>query len=343
MMVAVMANLAMGGRVKRNLTGIGPQAWEHPADKAALAMLKKLPGVAELIRWFVGATTERSVRLLHLASAVRVSERQFPGLNGLFTQACIRLDVPRRPELFVAQSPFLNGGVYGAKEPFVVIQSALVQALDDEEMIGVLGHELGHCCSGHALYKTLLWLLTSVSLSAIPIGGLMVRGMEIALREWDRKSELSADRAGLLASQNPEAYNTILMKLAGGTDTSQMQIGEFLQQAGDYHARADLLDGVHKFLNLLRQTHPFPVLRLSELKVWVDSGAYQRVLGGAYPRRDEGDPPPSEAWKEAEKEYRRSFSDSDDQLAQAASKVLDGIEGAATKVKDKLGDIFKQQ
>ena len=338
-MVAIMADLIAGERVKRNLTGISPRAWEHPADRAALATLKKLPGLAELIRWVVGVTTERSVRLLHLASAVRISERQFPRLNGLFTQACMRLDVSRRPELFVAQSPFLNGGVYGVKEPFVVINSALVQALDDEEMIAVLGHELGHCCSGHALYKTLLWLLTSVSLSAIPLGELALRGVAAALREWDRKSELSADRAGLLASQNPEACNTILMKLAGGTDTSQMQIGEFLQQAGDYEARNDLLDGVHKLLNLLRQTHPFPVLRLSELKVWTDSGAYQRILGGAYPRRTDGDNRPADDLREAGTNYRQSFRDNDDPLGQVATSVLDGLEGAANKVKE----IFKGQ
>ena len=328
--------------MKQTLTGISAQAWEHPADKAALVSLQQVPGLADIIRWFVGVTTEKSVRLLHLAAAVRVSERQFTRLHGLYLEACMRLDVQQVPELFVAQGPFLNGGVYGVDEPFIVVQSALVQAMDDQELVAVLGHELGHCLSGHALYKTLLWLLTSVSLSAIPLAGLVVRGIVLALREWDRKSELSADRAGLLANQDPGACHSLLMKLAGGTDTTQMQVGEFLQQAGEYEARNDLLDSAHKLFNLLQQTHPFPVLRLSEVKTWVDSGAYQRILGGEYARRSEGGEAPGQAWREAGASYRAGMDESEDPLARAAGKVLGQIDGAADKVKGILGDLFKK-
>ena len=69
----------------------------------------------------------------------------------------------------------------------------------------MIGHELGHAMSGHAVYKTLLLRLLSMSglLSAIPMGGLSIRMIIAALMEWSRKSELSADRAGLLATQDP--------------------------------------------------------------------------------------------------------------------------------------------
>ena len=65
---------------KKILTDINPKAWEHPADRAALTALKQIPGVDEIVRKLIGVTTEKSIRLLVLASSVRVSSKQFPKL-----------------------------------------------------------------------------------------------------------------------------------------------------------------------------------------------------------------------------------------------------------------------
>ena len=39
-----------GARARRVLTGIAPRAWEHPADKAALQALRRLPVFDEILR-----------------------------------------------------------------------------------------------------------------------------------------------------------------------------------------------------------------------------------------------------------------------------------------------------
>jgi hypothetical protein len=42
---------------------ISPQAWEHPADKAALNALKQLKGFDQLFKYYISVTNEREEKL----------------------------------------------------------------------------------------------------------------------------------------------------------------------------------------------------------------------------------------------------------------------------------------
>jgi hypothetical protein len=64
-----------------------------------------------------------------------------------------------------------------------------------------------------------------------------------------------------------------------------MNVDEFLLQAEEYRAGGTVVDSVLKLFRLLGRTHPFPVLRLAELKKWTDSGDYDRILEGEYEQR----------------------------------------------------------
>src|SRR3712207_3105247 len=125
--------------------------------------------------------------------------------------------------------------------PFIVITTAAVEKLDDEELRALLGHEIGHVRSGHAVYKTMMTILTrwAASLSWLPVGAIALRAIIAAMFEWWRKAELSADRAGLLAGQDPAASLRLLMKLAGGGDLSQIDAAAFLEQAAEYEGGGD--------------------------------------------------------------------------------------------------------
>src|SRR5438132_13431972 len=79
------------------------------------------------------------------------------------------MDWPERPELFVSQTPFANAGACGMDKPLIVINSGTLKLLDDDERRNVLGHELGHVMSGHALYHTIFVLILNVSLGALPV------------------------------------------------------------------------------------------------------------------------------------------------------------------------------
>lgn len=319
--------IATPARRRVVLTGISSRAWEHPADRGALTALRELRGFDDVLKTFFGMWNERAFRLSYLAAGIRVDHRQYPRVYHRFTEAASTLDWPELPELYVTQSPWLTAEAIGLDRPFIVVSSAAVQQLDDDELRCLLGHELGHVGSGHAVYKTILMILTrwAANLSWLPVGALALRAIIAAMLEWWRKAELSADRAGLLAGQDPAAALRLLMKLAGGGDLSQIDTTAFLEQAAEYDGGGDLRDSFHKIRMTAWSTHPVPVARAAHLRQWVDSGAYGQVLAGEYPRRaDDGDTSVTEEIKAAAESYREAFGRTQDPLVGLLRRLGDG-------------------
>jgi hypothetical protein len=143
--------------------------------------------------------------------------------------------------------------------------------------------------------------------------------------EWWRKAELSADRAGLLAAQDPAASIRLFMKMAGGGDLSQIDTAAFLEQAAEYEGGGDLRDSIHKIGMTAFSGEPVPVARAAELRKWIDAGDYARVLSGDYPRRDDDrDASVTDDVKAAAASYRDSFRDSSDPLVKLARRAAGG-------------------
>lgn len=321
----------------RKLYGIDPTSWEHPADLAAMSALRGVRGLDDVIKFVFGKTSEQSIRLLHIASSVRVTANQFPRVHQMLERTVDVFDWPYRPDVFVTQSPFFNAGVYGVREPFIVLNSSLVQRLDDTELACVIAHEMGHVMSGHAIYKTLLWMLLNVSANFVPMAELVLLPIVAALREWDRKSELTADRAGLLATQSEEPNYTLLMKMAGGDDVTQLNINDFFVQAEEYEQKKGLLDGLFKMLNTVWESHPFPVIRLAELRNWASGGQYQAILDGNYLKRGLHQADPAEELKQGFAFYKSEFDKNDDPLSKTVKNVGDGL----SKLGDDIGEALK--
>ena len=315
------------------LADLSSRAYEHPADRGALTALRSVPGWDGVLRALSGVLRERSLRLLYLASSIRVSSEQYAPIHELLVEGCRVLDLPAIPELYVVRSPEANAMTLGMDAPFIVLTSGLVDLLDYEELRFVVGHELGHVLSGHAVYRTMLLQLLNISarMAWLPIGGLAIRGVVLALEEWQRKSELSSDRAGLLAGQDPAAALGAQVKVAGGGNLEDMNPREFLAQAKEYEAAGDVRDGALKVLNLIgARSHPFAVMRAGALRQWIDDGEYAAILGGTYPRRS-ADPTasPSAEVRNALRSYAKSFGESTDPLMTFLREAGNGAGAAA--------------
>lgn len=333
--------------VRATFPGISSRAWEHPADRTALTALRKLKGFDQILKTLSGLLRERQHRLLYLAGSARVSSRQFADLNTLLDQCVDTLDAPVKPELYITQSPAANAVCIGMDRPFIVISSGLYELMDEDEMRFVIGHELGHAMSGHAVYRTMLMHLTrlAASIGFIPLGGWALRALVAALMEWQRKAELSGDRAGLLCVQDLDTALRVELKLAGGKHLDKMDTQAFLAQAKEYERTGDLRDGVLKLLNLEMQSHPFTVLRAAELNRWVDRGEYGKVLAGAYPRRADDDSARfADDAGAARKTYRDNFDQSEDPLIKGIREglggVVDGVGQAAFDVAENVNRKF---
>nr|QZD57792.1 M48 family metallopeptidase [Glycomyces sp. TRM65418] len=310
------------------LRGISTRAWEHPADRGALVALRELRGFDILLRKMSGMVSERALRLSLMGSAIRVDRHQYARVHDAYLQVAAVLDATDLPELYITRNPDLGGMCIGIDKPVIVVNSGSLDVLDEAELKFLLAHELGHALSGHGLYRTLLMVLLRLTTSVawIPVGVVGLRVITAALYEWSRKSELSADRAGALAVQDPAAAVRVMAKMAGGGDLSDVDTAAFLEQAKEFETGGDLRDSFLKLLLLEQRSHDFAVARAAALKTWIDDGEYREYLAGAYPKReDDKDASITAEARAAAKSYKDLFETSGDPLAKLLRKFREGL------------------
>jgi Zn-dependent protease with chaperone function len=273
------------------LTKLDPSCYIHDLDRQALEALHRIPGIQTVLRKVLRKSVELGFRLYHHANFVRVSERQVPQLHVVYEEAAHAIGVEELPQLYVFQEPRIDAYTWGVERAIIAVSTGTLEQMDQRELLGVLAHELGHWQCHHILYKSAAMLLGGiaggVAVTTLGLGNLALTPLQLALRRWDRASELTADRAALLAVREPQIVLRILMKLAGGSQRiyEQMDFGEFLAQAEEFEEVKDegFVGRIYIYLDNLFRTHPYPIWRARELVRWVHSGAYLKILGGDYP------------------------------------------------------------
>ena len=101
---------------------------------------------------------------------------------------------------------------FGIEYPMILIQSGLIDLLTDDELYAVIAHEITHIKCHHVLYHMLADFLVNASSLLGLVGGFIIP-LNLALLEWSRKAELSADRGALIVTNNKDASIKLLMKL----------------------------------------------------------------------------------------------------------------------------------
>lgn len=332
---ATELDLHQTGRVI--LKDISPHAWEHPTDRAALASLQQIPGFDALLRKFVGMFGEKNIGTVFTAASVRVGPKQYAKIHESLVRVCEVLDTDV-PPLFISQTPLVNAGAVGMDNPFIVLNSSLIEIASPEEVEVVLGHEVGHIMSDHALYRTLLFLLLNMSSRVNPIVGQAALPIMMALLEWSRKAEISCDRAGLLSVQNLEHAQGMHCAMAGGIRgrRDELSVDAFVEQADEYR-NAGGLSAYYRLMATLGRSHDFPVIRVAELRNWVDSGAYDTILRGEYHKI--GDPlSVSDDWKTAGRNFSEKAGQVFEDTDQYVNEALTNFMGAAKKIFDDSAD-----
>ena len=266
------------------LKGLPPTAFQHPLDRQATENLKKIKGFDWLVGKFIEYGFERIDYITHIGGGIRVGPRQMSKHYAMLRECCDVLDVAE-PELYVMQGG-VNAYTAGHNHPFIILETGLLELMEDDEVMAVIGHELGHIKCGHVLYKTMARAIKPLIEMAGTIGAVAGVGIEAGLSAWNRRSELSADRAALLAMQNEQPCVTMLMKIAGGTTRHVVWLDaeQFLNQARAYKEGLDqtMSNRFYRFMANMGTTHPFAVERARTLDDWVGSPEYNNILAGKY-------------------------------------------------------------
>ena len=280
--------------------GISSEAFKHPLDHQAEQALRSLPGFDLIARKFVEFVYERPQLVYLMGNSIEVGPRQYSTIYQIFRECVRDLDISGEPGLFISQNAQVNSYALGQKNPYIVVNTGLLDLLNEAELRTVLAHELGHIKCGHTiLIQMAIWAMNAaeaIGELTFGLGNIVSQGLIYAFFEWRRKAELSADRAALLVMDDLNPVMSSMMKLSGGSHkyAHECSLQEFIQQSEKYQALDDDgLNQVYKFLLYngaqgMMLSHPFPVERLHYLRNWAVSEEYQQIKKGNYQRTADG-------------------------------------------------------
>lgn len=275
--------------------GISPAAFVADTDRIALEALKKVPLLPLVVQKFYEVGIDRWLYCYNMSMSVRCGPNQYKTLYNILRESCDVLDMPE-PELYISSNPFPNAFAGGVERPYITLRSSIVETLTDEELYHLIGHELGHIKANHVLYMSvanvLAPLLEMIGRRTLGLGDVASIGLVLAMYEWYRQAEITADRAGLLVAQSLDTSIDANVALTAGPNRLRHEMSReaFMDQARAYQD-AGTLESIGKVLIFLLMsstyTHPMPVHRTQELERWVLSGAYDRIIHGDYAKMDE--------------------------------------------------------
>ena len=185
---------------------------------------------------------------LAMARAKPVEESEAPRLYEIVRELCTRADLPM-PRLYVIPQDQPNAFATGRspKRSAVAVTRGIMKLLSEDELRGVLAHELAHVRNRDILITSvaatiggaitylgymLLWfggdddesplgLIASLALVILaPIAAMII---QLAI---SRQREYSADATGAEISGNPESLASALLRLEEGAKAIPMQVNQ---------------------------------------------------------------------------------------------------------------------
>lgn len=269
---------------KKILTGLDPDSYEHPFDQKALNALENTPGVDLVGKFITKHMVERVYTVQYTGSHLRVTKDNYPKIYEYLEYACQVLDVKKVPELYIEWGYNINACTVGAENPIIVLNSGLIDLCDDDEIMFVMGHELGHVKSNHMLYHMMAQVINYI-IDAIPFGNIAAAPLQYALYYWDRMSELTADRAGLLCCQKPTSAIKALIKMSGLplNQYEKINVESFIEQAKEFkQLDYEGLNKVIKLISIADSSHPWTVMRGAHLIEWLETGDPKTLINRGY-------------------------------------------------------------
>ncbi len=184
---------------------------------------------------------------------LRVSSEVTPGLADHLKSVCSQLHLPEDSvDAFVYASSDIQAECYpgGMQNCILRFSSALIDLLDDDEFMFVVGHEIGHFLLGHGLAR--------IEHSADNI--------EYIIQQ--RAQEISSDRIGLIGCRSLDVAIRAMMKTVSGLTDEHLRfdVNAFLRQLDE----TPHTSGHHA------STHPTFFVRCRALLWFSLNGAFNR-------------------------------------------------------------------
>jgi len=191
---------------------------------------------------FMGAQFLFSDKLaLYSMGAREVSEDEYPRLHATIGRLAQQADLPK-PKVAVADSRVPNAFATGRSQSnsAVCVTTGIMNTLSDEELEGVIAHELAHVKNRDVMVMTIASFLSTIAFLIVRWGWLFAGGDReggqapvfvaiiaslvvwvlsfLLIRALSRYREFAADRGGAAITGKPSALASALLKISGGMD-----------------------------------------------------------------------------------------------------------------------------
>jgi len=255
----------------------GALSFAHPVDAGIISVLDN-PAVNKVFSSMVDLSVNAQYGLI-LSTGIRVDQKD-PEISEILGHCCGILKM-RVPYTVISSSVNgVNAMAIGTDEfNFIAVGSLMKAMMEKKEMLFVLGHECGHIALGHVVYHTVLNTVRSFA-ELIPfLGPAVYQVSSWPLKAWSRRSEISADRAGLLCCGDIEtACHTLLKLEAGFMDVEDINVDDYISDTNEGLKKASL----GKYQELLAG-HPILAKRMEALRVFSRSEKFYRLSGKKLP------------------------------------------------------------
>ncbi|MFT5686892.1 MAG: Zn-dependent protease with chaperone function [Myxococcota bacterium] len=251
-----------------------------------------------------------------------------PRLFQLYTDVLDTFDITDDWPLYVVPMGGINAGAVGMNSPFLVI-SEEASRLSSADIRVIMAHEVGHVLSGHVLYRTMMRLLLNFSWVAFSsvVGIPVIVAALMATVEWERKSELSADRASALAMGGSAEVRHVLEYLnTGHDDALQERLNKLKLNLSD--ETKEKIQGALEALQKLITKHPPIEDRIAAVEAWTASPEFAAIMAGDYPRRGAENP-----WNDVDltrvKQGAKKLSSVGERISKTAGNTVIWLRGRA--------------
>jgi len=217
-------------------------------------------------------------------NSILATDKQYPRVLEIGLLAARRLGARQIPSFYVELDRGYQSATYGdERDAFVNIGAFLPRFLNDEELLFVLGHEIGHLVSQHALWTTVSMFLVGQQRQNLMSEGVMgflsnplkliESGVESIITNWMRVADFTADRAALLAlgSFDKAKRAIFLLHLRSRRELDEMDIDEWVRQA---EAQDQTMS---KLSQMITSATPYLGVRLVELRNFAASPQYEAL------------------------------------------------------------------
>jgi len=215
-----------------------------------------------------------------LAQKIRLGPDQLPKIYNHLPPICQKLGI-EEPQLYLEMDPSPNAYTYGDSKIAITVTSGLIEYMEEAELRAVLAHECGHILCRHVLYHTMADMVTELGESVFGALAAVAMPVKLALLYWDRRSELSADRAAALVAGNSDSMVQTMIRLAGGPRslTKDVNVSVYAAQGAEYKKlNESLWDKMLQGMAVMQQNHPFSAVRTHEILEWCATDQFATLL-----------------------------------------------------------------